>query len=134
MYGTFLRRVRTSRGMSQTELSEVSGIQQPNISAYENDRRVPGLDTFNRLLVACGYQVAADGGRTIVHLPLPPGSGGDPTGDLPPRLPDDPPEEAMTVPFDATPEARADALVSVLELARWTEAARPERHRRPEAR
>lgn len=117
MYGAFLRQVRESRGMSQADLAEVSGIGQPNISAYENDRRVPSLDSFNRLLVSCGYQVAADGGSRVLRLPLPKGAGGYPFDDLPPRLPDDPPDEAPTVPFDATPDERARILVSVLEVA-----------------
>lgn len=117
MYGEFLRRVRESRGMSQGQLAEVSGIGQPNISAYENDRRTPSLDVFNRLLVSCGYQVAADGGSTVLHLPFPPGAGGYPFDDLPPRLPDDPPDEEPTVPLGATPEERARILTAVLDLS-----------------
>lgn len=117
MYGAFLRRVRESRGMSQGDLAEVSGIGQPNISAYENDRRTPSLDVFNRILVSCGYELAADGGHTVLHAPLPPGAGGYPFDDLPPRLPDDPPDEPPTVPLDATPEQRAAILTAVLEVA-----------------
>lgn len=117
MYGAFLRRVRASRGLSQAQLAEVAGISQPNLSAYENDRRMPTLDTFNRLLVACGYQVAADGGSTALHMPFPVGAGGYPFDDLPPRLPDDPPDEPPSVPLDATPGQRAQILLSVLEVA-----------------
>lgn len=127
MYGAFLRRVRESRGMSQGELAEVSGIGQPNISAYENDRRTPSLDVFNRLLVSCGYQVAADGGSTVLHMPFPRGAGGYPFDDLPPRLPDDPADEGLTVPLDASPEDRARVLVSVLEVAAAIDAGRPAR-------
>jgi len=117
MYGAFLRQVRQSRGMSQGDLAEVSGLDQPNISAYENDRRTPTLDVFNRILVSCGYEVAADGGSRVLHMPLPIGAGGYPFDDLPPRLPDDPPDEALTVSLDAGPEERARILVSVLEVA-----------------
>ncbi|HYI60187.1 MAG TPA: helix-turn-helix transcriptional regulator [Acidimicrobiales bacterium] len=121
MYGAFLRRVRESRGLSQAQLAELTGISQPNLSAYENDRRTPTLDTFNRMLVACGYQVAADGGSTVLHLPLPPGAGGYPFDDLPPRLPDDPPDEAPVLPPDATPATRAWALAQVLDLSQAME-------------
>lgn len=124
MYGAFLRQVRESRGMSQAVLAEVSGIGQPNISAYENDRRTPSLDVFNRLLVSCGYQVAADGGSTVLHMPFPKGAGGYPFDDLPPRLPDDPPDEGPTVPLDATAEERAEVLVAVLELAKAVDVGR----------
>lgn len=117
MYGAFLREVRESRGLSQTQLAEVAGISQPNISAYENDRRMPTLDTFNRLLVACGYELAADGGSKVLHMPFPVGAGDYPFDDLPPRLPDDPPDEPPTVPLDAGPEERAKILTAVLELA-----------------
>ncbi|MGI8710532.1 MAG: helix-turn-helix domain-containing protein, partial [Acidimicrobiales bacterium] len=41
VYGAFLRQVRRSRGMTQAQLAEVCGISQPNLSAYENDRRSP---------------------------------------------------------------------------------------------
>jgi transcriptional regulator with XRE-family HTH domain len=124
MYGAFLRQVRESRGMSQGDLAEVSGIGQPNISAYENDRRSPSLDTFNRILVSCGYELAADGGRTVLYAPFPVGAGGYPFDDLPPRLPDDPPDEPPTVPLDATPQERAAILVSVLDLAAAIDAGR----------
>ncbi len=117
MYGAFLRQVRESRGMSQEVLAEVSGIGQPNISAYENDRRTPSLDTFNRLLVSCGYELAADGGRVTLYAPFPVGAGGYPFDDLPPRLPDDPPDEPPAVAGDATPDERADAIVQVVALA-----------------
>lgn len=103
--------------MSQGELAEISGIGQPNISAYENDRRTPSLDTFNRLLVSCGYELAADGGRSILHAPFPLGAGGYPFDDLPPRSPDDPRDEPPAVSPDASPEQRADAIVQVVALA-----------------
>jgi transcriptional regulator with XRE-family HTH domain len=117
MYGAFLRQVRESRRMTQAQLAEVTGISQPNISAYERDRRTPGLDVFNRLLVACGYQLAADGGRTVLHAPFPRGAGGYPFDDLPPRLPDDPPDEPPTIAADASLDQRAGAVVEVVELA-----------------
>lgn len=47
------------RGLSQSALAELAGIPQPNLSAYERDRRCPSAETLNRLVMACGYQLAA---------------------------------------------------------------------------
>jgi transcriptional regulator with XRE-family HTH domain len=117
MYGAYLRRIRTSRGLSQRTLAEIAGISQPNLSAYENDRRTPTLDVFNRLLVACGYLLVADGGTDKrITFPLPK-AGWFPDEDLPPRLPDDPPDEPSTIAWDAGPEERARAVSAALALA-----------------
>ncbi len=117
MYGAFLRQVRESRGLSQTQLAEVSGVNQPNLSAYENDHRTPSLDTFNRILVSCGYELAADGGSTVLHAPFPIGAGGYPFDDLPPRLPDDPLDISLPVRRYLSSDQRARILTSVLESA-----------------
>lgn len=100
MYGSFLRELRTSRGLTQAQLADTVGISQPNLSAYENDRRQPTFDVANRIAVACGYQLVADGGRHAeVRVPLP-RVGWFPDEDLPPRLPDDPPDEAPAITAD----------------------------------
>lgn len=117
MYGAFLREVRESRGLSQAQLAEVAGVSQPNLSAYENDRRTPNLDTFNRILVSCGYQVAADGGSTVLHMPFPVGAGDYPFDDLPPRLPDDPLDVRLPARRHLSSDQRARVLTSVLESA-----------------
>ncbi len=71
MYGTFLRQVRISRNLTQAQLAEVVGISQPNLSAYENDRRSPSLEAANRIIVACGYKLVAEAGSRQVACPLP---------------------------------------------------------------
>ena len=53
MYGAFLRSVRESRGLTQLELGEITGIAQSNLSAYENDRQVPSIDIVNTIVVGC---------------------------------------------------------------------------------
>jgi transcriptional regulator with XRE-family HTH domain len=116
MDGAFLRRLRTSRGLSQPELAAVSGIDQPNISAIENGRRVPSVETLNRLVVACGYELAAVAGDRIVHLPLP-RVGWFPDDDLPPPHPDDPPDEAPTVTADTPMADRVRAIAAVLDAS-----------------
>ncbi len=115
MYGAFLRAVRTSRQLSQGELAEIVGISQPNLSAYEHDRRVPSADTLNRLLVACGYQLVARAGSTTVPCPLP-RAGWFPDDDDPPRLPDDPVDEQPTVDATTPIAERAAVITAVLQL------------------
>ncbi len=118
MYGRFVRRVRTSRGLSQSELAEVAGVPQPNLSAIENDRRMPSADTLNKILVACGYQLMAVAGERHIPCPLPragwfPDEGdpgpieGDPVDELPTVGPDTPPAERWRV-IEAVLEAAGD--------------------------
>ena len=59
MYGTFVRAAREARNLTQHDLAATSGVAQSNISAIENGRRIPSADTLNRLLVACGFELAA---------------------------------------------------------------------------
>ena len=100
--------------MTQRELAEVSGLRQSNISAIENDRRLPSADTLNRLLVACGFELAAKAGDRVIYGPLPK-AGWFPDDDAPPRTPADPPDRPPTT--FASDEERARALTALLELA-----------------
>ena len=102
--------------MSQAQLAEVTGISQPNLSAYENDRRVPTADTLNRMVVACGYQLAAIDDRRVLFCPLPL-AGWFPDEDRPPSLKDDPPDERPAVTADRPIEVRVNAILAVLEMA-----------------
>jgi len=71
MYGSFIRQARTSRGLTQVELARIVGIEQPNLSAYENDRQMPSADVLNRILVGCGYFLEATAGERRLICPLP---------------------------------------------------------------
>jgi len=73
MYGTFLAEVRRSRGLSQTELANVAGIEQANISAIENGHRAPSAATLHRLLHACGFELTATAGARVLACPPPRG-------------------------------------------------------------
>lgn len=115
MYGSFLRQVRTSRHMTQAQLAANTGISQPNISAYENDRRLPSLDVANRILVACGYELVADAGPRQIAAPLPRG-GWFPDEDLPPGLPDDPDDQPPTVDRSISARERAEIFASMVDL------------------
>ena len=71
MYGAFIRHAKTSRGLSQVALARITGIEQPNLSAYENDRQMPSADVLNRILVGCGYILEATAGERRLVCPLP---------------------------------------------------------------
>lgn len=115
--GPFLRQLRRSRRVSQSELAAVVGTDQAVVSAYENDRRVPSAEMLNRLVVGCGYRLVAtdDRGR---HIPAPlPHVGWFPDEDLPQPDPADPPAEPPTVGASATPREREAVLRAVLDTA-----------------
>ena len=73
MYGTLVADARRQRGLSQTELADISGIEQANISAIERGRRMPSAATLHRLLHACGFELTARAGQRILACPPPPG-------------------------------------------------------------
>ncbi|TQC38385.1 XRE family transcriptional regulator, partial [Rhodococcus sp. WS4] len=45
-----LERVRRAAGLSQDELARRAHTSRPTLSAYENGRKSPSLDTTQRLL------------------------------------------------------------------------------------
>jgi transcriptional regulator with XRE-family HTH domain len=71
MYGSFIRAVRGSRGLTQAQVAEIIGTSQPTFSAYEHDRKLPSADTLNKILVGCGYQLTATAGESVIGCPLP---------------------------------------------------------------
>lgn len=63
--------------MTQADLARAAGVDQPNISAIENGRRIPTIDTARTLVEACGYELCAVAGDEVVfeapgHTPPPP--------------------------------------------------------------
>ena len=55
--GAILREARRRAGLTQVELSQRAGVAQSVISAYESDRREPGVRTFARLVGATGFEL-----------------------------------------------------------------------------
>ena len=49
-----LKEKRIERNLTQKELAELSGVPQQNISAYENNARIPGADALYALAEALG--------------------------------------------------------------------------------
>jgi transcriptional regulator with XRE-family HTH domain len=56
---TLLATVREAAGLSKADLAERAGTSRPTLSAYEHGRVSPTLDTFERILAAAGYRLAA---------------------------------------------------------------------------
>ena len=58
--GTLIRDARLRAGLSQTELARRAAVAQSVISAYEADRREPGLGMLTRLIEASGHELVLD--------------------------------------------------------------------------
>jgi predicted nucleotidyltransferase/DNA-binding XRE family transcriptional regulator len=56
--GTMIRNARRRARLSQTDLARRAGVAQSVISAYESDRREPGLRTLTKLIEATGFRLA----------------------------------------------------------------------------
>lgn len=117
MYGAFIRQARISRDLTQVELAGIVGIEQPNLSAYENDRQMPSADVLNRIVVGCGYLLEATAGERRLVCPLP---GSRRTTPPDPRIgPDAPMQAGESAPTRRRPddELSARKLEQVLALA-----------------
>lgn len=53
-----IREARRRARLSQTDLARRASVAQSVISAYESDRREPGLHTLTKLIEATGHQLA----------------------------------------------------------------------------
>jgi transcriptional regulator with XRE-family HTH domain len=51
-FGAHLRAARSAAGLSQSELSERSGLPKPTLSRYENGHVLPSLQTLRKLAEA----------------------------------------------------------------------------------
>ena len=58
--GALIREVRLSAGLSQMELARRAEVAQSVISAYESDRREPGLAMLTKLVEAAGHELVID--------------------------------------------------------------------------
>jgi uncharacterized protein len=58
--GALIREARQRAGLSQTELARRAKVAQSVISAYESDRREPGLAMLTKLIEAAGHELVID--------------------------------------------------------------------------
>jgi len=63
--GAMIRDARRRARLSQTDLARRAGVAQSVISAYESDRREPGMAMLSKLIEATGHQL------TFTVEPLP---------------------------------------------------------------
>jgi transcriptional regulator with XRE-family HTH domain len=63
-HGEILREVMTETGITQSELSRISGVRQPSISQYLSGRGHLSDDMLDRLLSCMGYRLE------VVRRPL----------------------------------------------------------------
>ncbi|MFC0546756.1 helix-turn-helix domain-containing protein [Kutzneria chonburiensis] len=65
---SLLADARMAAGMSQSELARRAHTSQPTLSAYENGRTSPTLDTAARLLAETGHHLTIDADVTFAQL------------------------------------------------------------------
>ena len=58
--GALIREARQRAGLSQTELARRAAVAQSVISAYETDRREPGLAMLTKLVEAAGHDLVVE--------------------------------------------------------------------------
>jgi transcriptional regulator with XRE-family HTH domain len=55
-----IRSARRRAGLSQQELAARAGTSQATLSAYENGRKEPTVETFNRMLAAASSRLVVE--------------------------------------------------------------------------
>jgi transcriptional regulator with XRE-family HTH domain len=68
-----LRQARRAAGVGQQELADRAGTSRPTVSAYEHGRKVPSVDTMQRLLSELGCQLSVE--PSVVWSQYPAGGG-----------------------------------------------------------
>src|SRR5687767_5515311 len=64
-----IREARRRAGLSQQELAARAGTSQATLSAYENGRKQPTVETFDRLLAAAALRLVVEPAeRPVVHV------------------------------------------------------------------
>jgi len=58
MAGKKVRAIRISRGITQVQLSEMTGIQRPNLSRLENGKTNPNIETLSRIATGLNVSIA----------------------------------------------------------------------------
>lgn len=54
--GEIVRKARSEKGLSQKQLAELAGVDQPAISRIENGQRGPGIDAQTKVATALGVE------------------------------------------------------------------------------
>ena len=70
MRSQLLERVRREAGLSQEALAARAGTSRPTLSAYENGRKSPTLETVERVLDSAGFDLTALPRVTFTEHPV----------------------------------------------------------------
>lgn len=55
--GESIRDLRNAKGLSVTELADLSGIHRSMISRWERGERVPSVENYNKVMTALGAEL-----------------------------------------------------------------------------
>lgn len=79
MSNDLVQRARSAAGLTQAELSSLSGTSRPTLSAYERGQKSPTLATAERIIEAAGFELTiqprldfteAESARgQVIHVP-----------------------------------------------------------------
>jgi transcriptional regulator with XRE-family HTH domain len=67
--GVVIRRVRTRSGLSLRALAERAGTSHSTIAAYEAGRKVPTVETLDRIVTAAGHHLLANTRQRVIAGP-----------------------------------------------------------------
>lgn len=62
-----IRRARSGAALTQAALAERANTSQAAVSFYESGRKVPSIDTLERLLAVCGDQLGVVPGTRVAR-------------------------------------------------------------------
>lgn len=57
--GSTIKEIRARRGLTQRQLAQKAGVTAQLIVGYENDKVIPKVNTFEKILNAMGYELYA---------------------------------------------------------------------------
>ncbi|RMD68282.1 MAG: XRE family transcriptional regulator [Gammaproteobacteria bacterium] len=67
--GKRIRNLRRARGLSQNELSRLTGVAQGTISRVEHGEQIPSMNTVRRIAAALGVPIAEIVGSYVAEGP-----------------------------------------------------------------
>lgn len=66
MIGKILKTMRKIKGLTQNELSKITGIPQNTISEYETEKFQPNYKTVEKIAKCCGFKIEFVNNDTVL--------------------------------------------------------------------
>lgn len=66
MIGKILKTMRKIKGLTQNELSKITGIPQNTISEYETEKFQPNYKTVEKISKCCGFKIEFVNNDTVL--------------------------------------------------------------------